>query len=173
MVDYKARVKAAIEKYTEKQSEPATINPEPRRKNKKPEEEVVKACLAWMRAQGFDVGLVEAKSVYSPELGRYLRSQVKAGTSDCFGNSNMGHAVFVEFKAASKRSTLQPHQREFLVRKINTFCFAVCVDSDHMLKEFYTTWLSHRRSSPESARDYLFTCLPKQKVEADEGPLFD
>lgn len=173
MSDYKARIKKAIETYTEKQLKPAFESFEPRRKNKKPEEEVVKACLQWMRSEGFDVGLVEAKSVYSPELGRYLRSQVKAGTSDCFGNSNFGHAVFVEFKAPSKRGTLKPHQREFLLKKINTFCFAVCVDSDHILKEFYTTWLLHRKTSPMLARDYLISCLPKQKVEVDDDKLFD
>ena len=175
MKDYKSRVQKAIETYHDKQlkKDGAGLDYKPPRKNQKPEEEVVKACLQWMRSAGFDVGLVEAKSVYSPELERYLRSQVKAGTSDCFGNNGFGHAVFVEFKAKSKRSTLAPHQRDFLIRKINTFCFAVCVDSEHLLKEFYENWILYRKSSAQKARDYLLECLPKQKNQEDNSLLFE
>jgi hypothetical protein len=45
-MNYKDRVKLAIEKYTIKQDK---INKGPTRKNSKPEKEVEKECLEWMR----------------------------------------------------------------------------------------------------------------------------
>ncbi|RTL05219.1 hypothetical protein EKK58_08710 [Candidatus Dependentiae bacterium] len=165
MSEYKKRVQAALEKYYEKQENKDSVT---QRRNKKPEEITVRSCMAWMRGNGFDVNIVESKSVFNPNIGRYMNSQTRPGVLDCFGNDPFGVAVYVEFKALGKRHTLRPNQRDFIEKKIKTHCFAVVVDSQECLQKFYEHW---RTLDSEAARQqYLFSILPKER---NQNPLSD
>ncbi len=168
-MDYKHRVKAAIEKYHLRQEKPQQST---KRKNDKPEVEVQKLCLEWMRSCGFDVNVIESKAVFNPSLGRYLNSQASPGMSDCIGNDKDGIAVYVEFKAPGRRSTLRENQLDFLKRKINLKCFSVVVSSHIELQEFYQKWLSLRAQDSNLAQQYLLDILPKKKATKD-SPLFE
>jgi len=158
-------VESALNTYSEKQLKK---DKGPQRRNKKPEKDVEKDCLKWMRDSGFDVNIIEAGG------GRnaYGATTVSPGFADCAGNDKDGYAVYVEFKAPSRRSSLREHQRRFLRRKIRTNAFSICVDSCSLLSVSYRIWRGliddgrHQR-----ARDYLMTMMPKQNIDSWD-PLF-
>lgn len=159
-MDYKKRVANAIEKYNRKQCK----EKKPRAtRNKAPEKEVVKICLGWLRSSGFDVHVVEAKAVFSAKAGRYLSSQTTPGMSDIVGNSPEGVACFIEVKAKGKISTLRENQRQFLINKIHSNCFAVVVDSQDTLQSCYSKWQACRQLNAQHAKEYLLGLLPNQK----------
>ena len=149
--------KEALENYYRKQMSPGVRSP--KRRNKKPEEEVVKDILRWSARQGWSIHRVESKAVYSAGAGRYLRGQTIAGLSDLVGNDSEGRGVYVEAKAPGKCSTLRPGQAVFLKEKIRTNCFAVCCDSVQLLEEYYKAWCS---LGMVDRHKYLMNLLPKK-----------
>ena len=132
-----------------------------KRKNKKPEKVLEKQVIAWAPLKHWDLTVVEAKSVFNPRLGMYLRSQVEPGYSDISGNDNEGMAVYIELKSKGKRSTLSDTQRAFLTRKIFTNAFAVCVDSLDMLEENYKLW----RKFTTFDQNYLHLAVKKINIK--------
>lgn len=176
----KARGKAAIERYYKRQE------PKTQRKsvhNEKPEKEVEKACLAWMREQGWTVAIYESKATYNAQAGRYISQNMKAGTADCMGSMGDGIGVVVEFKAPGKLSTFASEknhrQQEFIKKKIDSGCFACVVDSVDRLKNYFYEWISYRASDAMTdprgshSKQYLHAMLPKRKrTKKDDDPLF-
>jgi hypothetical protein len=168
MDDYKQRVKAACEKFASRQlnREHTTY-----RKNDKPEQLVVSTCIKWMRAQGWDAHTIESKAQWDKDQEIYRAKAAPVGFSDCVGCLPNGCAVFVEFKAKGKLSTLKDHQRIFLEGKINKNCFACCVDSVDQLEKTYKGWRDLKnRGQHVDARQFLLELLPKKRV--DSQPLF-
>jgi len=164
-MSYKDRVRLAVEKFTMKQNKKSSGI---KRKNLKPEKEVQLACVTWMRSLGWDVQVIESKATYDSRSGRYISQSVKAGYSDCSGNTNTGLSVYVEFKAPGRLSTLRFNQREFLLKKIESGCFAVCVDGTSHLK---TLWKDYNLSEDKKA--FLIAKLPEVKTKDRELDLFD
>jgi len=172
MNEFQKRIKAATEKYITKETNPKQAAPS--RRNKAPEKEVEKACLEWMRSQGFCISVVEAKATWSPSRQGYTSSSVKAGFSDSVGNDAFGFAVYVEFKAPGKLSTLRANQREFLTARIESGAFAVVVDSAESLRELYTHWQSLRaRNKIGAAKQLLRSALPKERRRRSSSDPFD
>lgn len=134
----------------------------PQRKNTKPEKEVEKACLEWMRKAGWQVEIFEAKATYNPHAGIWMQQGMKDGTADCLGSNEQGIAVAVEFKAPGCRvaSRLRDKQREFLVKKINGNNFAVVTDSVAYLEKTYNRWLEIRSQDLKRAQIFLLGQLP-------------
>ena len=171
----KARGRAAIERYYKRQESKA------QRKsvhNDKPEKEVEKACLKWMREQGWTVAIYESKSTYDPNRGRYISQSMKAGNADCMGHLPGGIGVIVEFKAPTKLSTFAAEknhrQQEFVKQKIDAGCFACVTDSVERLRDIFALW-SYKRSQRgiEDSQRYLHEMLPKRKrTKKDDDPLF-
>lgn len=131
------------------------------KKNKKPEFEVVKSCMKWLRDNGFSVDIVEAKAVYSRSAGMYLNGQTTAGMTDCVGCTPIGTACFIEFKAKDRICTLKEHQREFIRQKILLGAFSTCVDSVERLSNVYMKW--QMLGEREQKIAFLLSLLPKQK----------
>ncbi len=142
----------------------------PRRKNEKPEFEVKKAVMGWLRANGFSCHVIESKAVFSVAAGRYMGGQTDAGVSDIFGVAPGGLAVFIELKAPGKRATLRPGQRAFLTDKIRFGSFAVCVDSVDCLREIWEKFLKDRRIAPGIAAATLRLHLPKEPISRRPVP---
>ena len=143
----------------------------PKKKNQKPEKDVEKTCLKWMREHGFNVDIIEAKGGYNNQYGVIA---VKAGFSDCVGNDNFGRACFVEFKAKGRRSNVSEIQRQFLLSKISTNTFAVVTDCVEHLSNSYNIWCGlYDYGKYKRAREFLMSILPKSKTPEDDGkPLF-
>lgn len=145
----------------------------------KPEKEVEKACTAWMRARGWKVDIFEAKATWNQQADRWTQQSMKAGVCDCLGNTEYGIGVAVEFKAPKRLTTFNAdknyRQRDFIIDKINSFTFACVTDSVERLSEIYLNWSSLRSSSPEAAKQYLLSMLPKksEKTRLKDEHLFD
>jgi hypothetical protein len=145
----------------------------------KPEKEVEKACLDWMRSRGWSVQIFEAKATWSPEAGRFIQQSMRAGTCDCLGNTDEGIGCAVEFKAPGALSTFNSEkrhlQREFIIQKIKTNCFACVVDSVERLELIYTEWLKIKSEDREKSREYLISMLPQKslKTRLKDERLFD
>lgn len=133
------------------------------KRNKKPERIVQNKVVAWLSAHCFDCDVIESKSHINPYTGRFHSQSAKTGFTDIAGNDGLGRAVFIELKAPKRRSTLRPAQRMFLTRKITSFCFAVVVDSEELLSEYYGEWSRLSAIDRCKARDYLFSVLPNEK----------
>ena len=161
----KESVLKALEKHSEKEAKKASKQMNNgSRSNKKPEKEVVKKLLNWCRTNGLYVHEIEAKGVYNERVGHYLHGQVAPGYPDISGNTSFGCAVFIEAKAKDRRSTLKPHQREFLEEKIKQHCFAICADSVDKLKFFFVTWQElYRQARYKEAQEFLLNMLPKKR----------
>jgi len=149
-------VRKALETYASKQlPKPDT----PKRRNKQPEKQTEKDCMAWMRQQGWDVHVIEASGGFN----QYGAVTVKSGFSDACGNTPHGLSVFVEFKAQGKLRTLRPGQRAFLTKKIETNAFAVCVDGAALLHDVWHQFITLRRSKDLNAtRQFLMSQLPPE-----------
>ncbi len=140
------------------------------RKNKKPEKDVEKSCLKWMRGHGMNVDIIEAKGGYN---NAYNVIPVKAGFSDCVGNDNLGRALYIEFKSKGNKNRLMEHQRQFLLNKIHTNSFAIVCDSVDHLSNSYNIWAGlYDYGKYERAREFLLSLLPKSKIPDDDQPLF-
>lgn len=171
--DSKARVAKAMLAFEAKRlkaSEPKT-----KRWNKRPEKEVEKKCLTWMRAKGWDVNIFEAKATYDPVRRIYRQQAMKAGTCDCLGNTGDGHSVAIEFKAFGKLSTYANpdnyKQQEFMEKKIQTGCFACVVDSVERLEMMYESWQHYKKLNPKSGCEYLMLQLPVRKKTSSKDDL--
>lgn len=138
MTDHKKRVEAAIGKWSQKQLDQNT--PTKIRSNDKPEARFLLELKNYLTAKGWDMTIIEAKANYSEASGRYTSGAVAAGYPDLSGNMPDGTAVYIEVKAPGKRSTIRPAQREFLLRKIKTNCFAICCDSIEYFERVYGEW---------------------------------
>lgn len=149
---------------------------ESRKHYEKPEKEVEKACLEWMRTQGWSVNIFEAKATFDPRRQRYISQSMKAGTCDCMGNTSEGVSVAVEFKApgaiSSFNSPKRIKQKQFIINKILTNCFACVVDSVEKLETIYKQW-QFLRADGEAARSYLLKALPKVSEKNVQDTLFD
>lgn len=173
--DFKSRVRRALEAHHERQLPKASG---PSRKNAKPEKEVERACLEWMRRRGWDVNIFEAKSTFDPQRGRYVAQSMKAGTADCMGNMPDGVAVVVEFKAPGKLGTFahpkNGRQQEFLRRKIESGAFACVTDSVERLEHVFNGWFAFRSiDCLDISKQYLFSKLPRRTLAQEEAKLFD
>lgn len=165
-MDHKARAKKAIENYINKNE-----TYKPKRSNQKPEEIFIhESLMPWLEANGFDCNVIESKSSYSKERQRYISQNAKPGISDIFGNYRNGLSVFIEAKAPTRRNTLRDNQREFLIRKIRSGCFAICCSDLHYINEVWT----HFKTLPSEQRiGYLLDQLPKQKLRESDDLLFE
>lgn len=152
----RASTEAALNRYYERQLRQKKT----RAKNKQPEKQVAAECVTALRALGAEVQIIEAKAVYNPRVGRYLRGQTNAGTCDCFGVLASGTACFIEFKAPGRLKTLKPHQREYLRSKIDNHAFACVVDSAEMLNNIYSNYINWLAQSKNQAKHYLLNLLP-------------
>lgn len=139
--------KKALEKFLTRESKPKRVT-----KNGRPEFEFKKIAKAWLEANGFSINVVESKAVWSNAAGGYVRGQTDAGFSDIVGVTPVrGVACFIELKAPGKRGTLKPHQRDFLLEKINKHAFAICTDSIEHMKNTFQVW----RHVVESGEYYM------------------
>lgn len=140
-------------------------NRQKRRKNKKPEQEMVDSILKWCRKQGMNLDVIEA----SGGMNKFGSITVKSGYSDISGNDKHGFAVYIEAKASGKRSTLKGHQYEFLKGKIESNAFAMVIDNVEHLASYYFTWLMHKENGQsERAKKYLLDNLFVPKVCREE-----
>ena len=158
-MDFKARVQKAMENHHAKLIKKKRA---PREKpNGRPEKEVEKACTRWLRTNGFSVNVVESKAVYSASAGRYLSGQTDQGFSDCVGvHGATGIAVFIEFKAPGRTSTLRPAQKHFLRDKIKFNAFACVVDSSEKLASIWHQFRLARQESFGAAQECLNSAIP-------------
>lgn len=160
--------KKALESYYARQLAQLERVQSPRLKNAKPEEEVKRVVMAWLKEHGFSCHVVEAKAVYSKRAGRYVSSQTTPGFSDIVGACPNGLAAFIELKAPGKRSTLREGQRAFLVEKIDKGAFAVCVDSVECLATVWEAFEHRVRMEPQLARALLLRHLPQERSAAED-----
>lgn len=137
-----------------------------KRHNTKPEKEVEKEVVLWMKMMGWKYTVIESKAVYSQAMGRYMHSQAKKGHADITGITDCAVGFAVELKAPGKRSTLREDQRIFLVDYISRGGFACVTDSVSHLENLYKKWTVNRDSS------LLLNDLPVIKAK-DDKPLFD
>jgi hypothetical protein len=169
VMSYKIRVQKAMEEYLKKQQPKPKSTESRSSKNKTPEKDFVKLILKYLRGLGWSVDVVDSAAVYSKEAGMYLNSMARIGMSDIVGNMPNGIAVFIEAKAQGKRSTVRPDQREFLIAKIDTNCFAIVCDSIEYFDRVFGEWQnSHVKKA------YLLKELPQLtgKWADDNEPLF-
>lgn len=159
MSSVRDRITQAIQKNAQRELK-AQSKKESTRKRGKPEKTVEASCLLWIKAQGFDVDVVEASS-YDPILRKKGSSKTTAGFSDLVGNDTDGLALFIELKAKDRRSTLSQLQRIFLIKKIKLNCFAVVVDSHEKLAQYYSGFKALK--TKELRQAYLLDCLPKPR----------
>ena len=167
-MDHRERIKKAIHKYVNKNTPKETKR---KRKNNSPELSVQKDVIAWGRAHGWSLDVVEAKATFSEKQGRYISNAVAAGFSDITGCDDTGHSVFIELKAPGKLKTLRVSQYDFLLEKINRNSFACVVDSADLLEKIHLTW-----KSCENKRKFLLDLLEELKPSIlknqDEDELF-
>ncbi len=156
----KDSTKEALDRYLKKISRPKSK----RAKSGKPEKEVERACLAWMRAKGWSVQIYAASAVYNPSAGRYTGQTMKVGTCDCQGVMPDGTAVAVEFKAPGRLKTFNAEknhrQKEYLVEKIRFNCFGAVVDSARRLEDIFDGYQLALLVSKDQAQMYLMGELP-------------
>lgn len=162
----KDRVREAMEKHHAK-----LANKNQRfTKNRKPEKDVERFCLAWMREQGWDVQIIESKATFNPRAGRYLRNtSVTTGTCDCIGTLPNGVFVAVEFKAPGRLNTFAHDrnfaQRDYLLAKIHSGAFAAVVDSVARLEKIFGEYQESLAISKDKAKNILLSWLPKRNVD--------
>ena len=169
--EQKQRIIDSMAAYEKKHKQPMVVSK--KSKNNSPEKDLVKLMMLWLKEHNFACTVIESKAVYNAKAGRYMSSQVGTrGYSDISGNDPEGRAVFIEVKAKDRLYTLKEHQREFLISKIKSNCFAVACDSVTKLQHWYNTFIS----LPFNQRqDYLMSLLPKKRPSKtdQDGPLFN
>lgn len=111
--------------------------------------------MQWLKDNDFSCHVIEAKATYNPKAGAYVSAPVIAGMPDVIGCTPDGSACFIELKAPGRLNTLKPHQRAFLLKKLEYGCFAVVVDSVELLSKLYSEWLQGAD---------MFRHLPKEKA---------
>ncbi|MFN9972690.1 MAG: hypothetical protein ACK58T_22650 [Phycisphaerae bacterium] len=162
--DYKKRIEKALNKFAERDNRElqklnGTIK---KRKNAKPEKDVEKECLTWMRGRGWNVQIYESKA--TQVNGVWRQQAMQAGNADCQGIMPGGVSVAVEFKAPGKLATFNRPQNQrqidFIEDRITMGGFACVVDSVSLLQHIYETWLDKKLISDEEAISYLLEVLP-------------
>jgi hypothetical protein len=159
----------------EQKNKPKKVLPKKKKKNTSPESDFVKSFLKFVKTLDgyFEIHTIEAKAVWNVEAGRYVNGQAESSFPDMVGNDKYGNVLYIEAKAPGKRSTLSLGQYEFLKRKIEMNCFAVCIDSVDLFKELYKKWL---KGSGDSRKQLLINELPLSKknkaILNDDEPLF-
>lgn len=172
---HKQRILDAINKFSQTQLDKNKPK-ESRAHYEKPEKEVEKSCLEWMRSGGWSVQIFEAKATFDPKRGVWRQQAMRAGVCDCMGNDKDGQSVVIEFKAKGKLSSFNRpgnyKQRQFITDKINTNSFACVVDSKERLEQIYTKWRELRAQGLD-AKAYLISMLPITNPKtANEDALF-
>lgn len=164
-MDYRDKIKRATEQFVKRE----TSAQGPKRNNKKPEKEVEKQVLVWLKQNNFCCDVVEAKATFSVASNRYTGRAASPGMSDIIGNTSNGLAVFIELKAPGRRvgSALREDQRAFLTRKIQSGCFAVVADSAEYIDR---VWKHYLTLSQEEKISYLLNEIPKHNPRQDEFP---
>lgn len=163
----KSSVQKAMEKFLNKNTPKQSRST----KNDHPEKRVVQDIMNYLSSIGASAHIIEAKAFYSQKADMYFSQAVIPGFSDITGNFNSGLAFYIEAKAPKKLSTLRENQLEFLLEKISTNAFAVCVDSVELLKthiEYFNNQLDFN-----FRQQYLKDQLPKIKSKHSNEPLFD
>ncbi len=159
-MDRKRSTANALNKFLSKQ----IAKPGRKRHNSKPEKEVERACLAWMRSKGWAVEIYEAKATFNPKAGKWIGSTMKAGTVDCQGLMSDGTFVAVEFKAPARIATFNAEknhrQKEYLVEKIRMNAFGCVVDSARRLQDIFDGYADALLVSKDQAQMYLMGELP-------------
>ena len=145
----------ALENYYKKTANKKAV----KKRNKKPEYEFVKSFMAWAKTTDLSLHSVESKAVYSAAAGRYLHSQTSESLPDIIGNYG-ALSLWIEAKAKDRRSSLKPHQREFLVNKINDGCFACVTDSIEHFKNLFEAYL---KCKGNDRKQLLMDALPKKR----------
>jgi len=156
----KESVKAAMDRHL------AKLEPKPKaskRRNRKPEKQVEKVVMSWLRQHGFSCHVVESKAIFSPSRGSYLRGQTVPGFSDIAGCCSSGYGCFIELKAPGKRSTVSDAQLAFLTEKIKRGAFAVVTDSTEHLELAYMAWFDLREDNIRLGCEFLMDDLPKKR----------
>lgn len=157
--DPKRSVEKAVAKYIEKNTDGLKSNTDQKKQRGAPERKTEKKVLRWCRKNGFQIHVVEA-SIFDRTTGEMGEAKAEAGFSDLVGNTRQGLACYIELKAEGRRHNLSDTQREFLIRKIKSFCFAVVVDSDAVLETYWRGFVA--LDSPKDRMDYLMDCLPRR-----------
>jgi len=89
----------------------------PRRRRRKPERAVQKACLAWLRAQGALVAVTDAGAAY--RAGAFFGDAIPRGWPDLTGLLPDGRFIGVECKAKRGRQSPAQQAMEHEVRRRN------------------------------------------------------
>lgn len=164
MSDLKKRITDAINKYSENDAKKWAPKKPREKQNAKPEKDVERSCLEYMRRLNWSVQILESKATFSPSLNRWVNQGMSAGTCDCMGSTEDGIAVAVEFKAKGRLSSFNTdknyRQRKFIVDKINANAFACVVDSAERLQAIYERWMYIRQNSKDQAKTFLISQLP-------------
>jgi hypothetical protein len=160
-MDKREPARRSLEAYFKKQ---AKVKEQKPRRNQKPEKQVERACMEWMRNKGWSMQVIECKNTYNPFRKKWVSSATRSGTADSVGNTDQGLSAYVEFKAPGKLKTFNRpkniRQREFIHEKINTFCFAVVVDSAERLAMIYEEYSKALKTSKIEAQKVLMAWLP-------------
>lgn len=164
MMDPKDRVYRAIYNYSKKNNRQPTKR---KKKNASPEKDLVKLLLQVGSQLGMRLDVVESKATFSQKTGRYTGSAMKSGIPDIIGNDADGLSVWIEAKAPGKVNTLRDNQRDFLIGKIESNCFAVVVDCPDKLREFYKVF--KKIGQGPKAMAYLKGLLPIKKVSPQKN----
>jgi hypothetical protein len=160
--------KKALDAFYRRELERFERESRPRRKNQKPELEVQRQVLAWLKEHGFSCHVVESKATYNRTASRYVSSKTTPGFSDITGVTPNGVGCFIELKAPGRRSTLRHAQRAFLTDKIQLGAFAVCVDSVSCLEQIWNAFEHRRKMDPKLAKAVLFRHLPPERDDVFE-----
>ena len=171
--------KEALERYYRRLDRPR------RPKNGKPEKELVeKPCVAWMRAQRWEVEMSKAEAT-KKSWGGYSRGSLELGMTDTRGYDRNDRPFFIEFKAPGKLKNVwgktggqnENRQAEFIKKQIRRNSFAVAVDSLDLLVKLWTRWTRLvDENKYEEARKCLLKSLPpqpkrrKNKKQSKEDP---
>lgn len=132
-----------------------------KKKNAKPEQKLKEAFIRILKTKGFDVDIVESKSVMFKDhrgIKHFKSAGVKKGFADLIASDPEGIYCAIELKAPGKLKTVREEQVNFLVRKIQHNCFAMVTDSIDMFFEVYYKWKA--LSFPER-RPFLLNELKK------------
>lgn len=123
-----------------------------------PEKKVESEVMAWAFSKGWSLDIFDSKMVF---IGSAKRENpgLPSGCSDLVGNTDKGHAVFIELKDPSKDNVCRLSQHQFLSKKIESDAFACVVSSVVMLEDIYSKWMS---LSGKEAREFLRSRLPKK-----------
>ena len=99
----------------------------PRKRRKKPERAVQKACLAWLRARGALVAVTDAGAAY--RAGAFFGDAIPPGWPDITGLLPDGRFIGVECKAKRGRQSESRKQMEQEIHKRNgIYILARCVE---------------------------------------------